>query len=59
MKKTDYHQKKLELNKQTVSNLSKDQLNSIKAGKCDPCWENLWTLYHCDVIYTGEMETTP
>ncbi len=49
--------KKLELNKHTISNLNHDEMNGVKAGKCDPCWENLWTIYHCDVIYTGEPET--
>jgi hypothetical protein len=52
MKKTDYHQKKLELNKQTVSNLTDHQLNEIKAGQQPACWENLWTLYYCDIVWT-------
>jgi hypothetical protein len=42
--------KKLVLNKQTVSTLTAKELSKVKAGIA--CWENLWTLYHCDVIYT-------
>lgn len=53
MTKKGVNQKKMELNKQTVSNLTDNQLNDIKAGKLAPCWENLWTIYHCDVVYTG------
>lgn len=45
---------KLELNKQTISNLTSQELSDIKAGQQVPCWENLWTLYHCDVMYTGD-----
>jgi hypothetical protein len=48
--------KKLVLNKQTVSTLASKELSEIKAGACDPCWENLWTLYYCKVIYTGPPE---
>jgi hypothetical protein len=51
--------KKLELNKQTIVNLTNEELEDIKAGKHDPCWENLWTLYHCDVMYTGPPDTEP
>lgn len=43
--------KKLNLGKQTISNLTTKELKETKAG-LKPCWENLWTLYHCDVIYT-------
>lgn len=43
--------KKLVLNKQTVSTLASKELIEIKAG-VNPCWENLWTIYHCDVVYT-------
>lgn len=45
---------KLELNKQTISDLTTKELSDIKAGGQDPCWENIWTLYHCDVMYTGD-----
>lgn len=51
--------KKLELNKQTIANLTKEELLHIIAGKHDACWENLWTLYHCDVMYTGPPDTEP
>jgi len=46
--------KKLVLNKQTVSTLAAKELSKVKAGVA--CWENLWTLYHCDVIYTRGPE---
>jgi hypothetical protein len=49
--------KKLRLNKQTVSNLSRTDLSDIKAGGQRGCWENLWTLYYCDVVYTGAPQT--
>jgi len=42
--------KKLELKKNTIANLTTQEMSVIKAGKA--CWENLWTLYHCDVVYT-------
>jgi hypothetical protein len=45
--------KKLKLNKQTVSDLSRDELSNIKAGAQKGCWENIWTLYSCDVVYTA------
>jgi len=50
--------RKLELNKQTIDNLTKDDLQEIRAGKAkyEPCWENLWTLYYCKVMYTGDPE---
>ncbi len=46
--------KRLVLYKQTISTLGSKELSKIKAGIA--CWENLWTLYHCDVIYTREPE---
>lgn len=49
--------KKLKLNKQTVSDLSRDELSKIKAGEAG-CWENIWTLYWCDVVYTAAPQTT-
>jgi hypothetical protein len=45
-------ERKLTLSRQTVTNLSKEALKDIRAGGDIACWENLWTLYHCDVIYT-------
>ena len=48
--------KKLNLNKQTIANLKRQELSDIRAGndrQQRACWENLWTLYHCDVVYTG------
>ncbi|MCK4762386.1 MAG: class I lanthipeptide [Candidatus Aminicenantes bacterium] len=47
--------KKLSLNKKTIANLTKQELSEIKAGY-KPCWENLWTMYHCDLFYTGTPE---
>lgn len=44
--------KKLKLNKRTVSNLSRKELSDIKGGYRG-CWENIFTMYYCDVIYTG------
>jgi hypothetical protein len=49
--------KKLELNKQTIANLTKSELEEIKAGAQTPCWENLWTMYKCAYMYTGSPET--
>jgi natural product precursor len=43
--------KKLELKKRTVANLTKQEMSEIKGGY-RACWENLWTLYNCDVVYT-------
>jgi natural product precursor len=48
--------RKLELNKNTIANLTGKEMKEIKGGRKDPCWENLWTLYYCDVVYTGEPE---
>lgn len=48
--------KKLILNKETISNLevlSKELQQDIKAGY-KACWENLWTAYYCDKIWTGK-----
>ncbi|MCP5047941.1 MAG: hypothetical protein GY940_12265 [bacterium] len=50
--------KKLELNKQTVAHLSQEELSEIKAGKFTKCWENLWTLYYCGLVWTG-LEPNP
>lgn len=49
---------KLILNKTTVSTLTDEKQKSILAGAAEipPCWENLWSLYHCDVIYTGDKD---
>ncbi|MCU0285398.1 MAG: hypothetical protein MUF15_03260 [Acidobacteria bacterium] len=49
--------KNLKLNKQTISDLSREELSNIKAAE-KACWENLWTVYYCDVIYTGSQQTT-
>jgi hypothetical protein len=55
MTKNDETQTKLEFNKKTISNLTKNELGEVKAGiDQEQCWENLWTLYHCDVIYTAD-----
>ena len=47
--------KTLKLNKQSISNLDNKEMKNVKAGVA--CWENLWTLYHCDVVYTRGPET--
>ncbi|MCX6583869.1 MAG: class I lanthipeptide [Candidatus Aminicenantes bacterium] len=49
--------KKLKLNKRTVSNLSREDLSDIKAGGQRGCWENLWTMYYCEIVYTGAPQT--
>lgn len=50
--------KKLALNKETVSNLdilTREAQREIAAGNAySDCWENLWTMYYCDVIWTGK-----
>lgn len=43
--------KKLELKKRTIANLTNEEMKEVKGG-LKACWENLWTLYHCDVVYT-------
>ena len=49
----DQKQQKLTLNKETISDLSKNQMGVARGGKQQPaCWENLWTMYECDVIRT-------
>lgn len=48
--------KKLTLNKETISNLellSKEAQSEVIAGH-KACWENLWTLYYCKIIWTGK-----
>lgn len=47
--------KKLKLNKQTIDDLTKQEMNEVKAGGYKACWENLWTLYYCDYIWTGKI----
>ncbi len=45
---------KLNLKKQTIARLTKNELEQLKAGAVqNPCWENLWSAYTCVVIYTG------
>lgn len=52
--------KKLTLNKTTVATLTGAQQRNILAGAADDeysaCWENLLTLYHCDLIWTGDQK---
>jgi len=50
--------KKLTLNKSTVAHLTGEEQQHILAGAEDipACWENLWTIYHCNVIYTGDVD---
>jgi len=50
--------KKLVLKKETIANLTKKEQNQIKAGVCKPCWENLYTWYHCEVVCTGKPDET-
>ncbi len=45
--------KKLELKKETVARLSKEELDDVRARGPIPCWENIWTLYECGAVYTG------
>jgi hypothetical protein len=47
--------KTLKLNKQSISDLNNAEMKDVKAGGI-ACWENLWTVYHCDVVYTREPE---
>jgi len=50
--------KKLALKKATVSNLdvlTREAQHNIKAAY-KGCWENLWTLYYCDLIWTGDQK---
>ena len=52
--------KKLVLNKTTIATLNGDEQKNILAG-ADPleysaCWENLWTAYHCDMVWTGDQK---
>ncbi|HLP57775.1 MAG TPA: class I lanthipeptide [Candidatus Deferrimicrobium sp.] len=49
---------KLSINKVTIGNLNQIELENIKAGMYDPCWENAWTAYYCSVMYTGDREDT-
>jgi hypothetical protein len=44
--------KKLDLKKSTIANLTQKEMNEINGGVNTACWENLWTLYHCQVVYT-------
>jgi len=49
---------KLVLNKSTVSNLdvlSREAQRDILAAY-KGCWENLWTLYYCKLIWTGDQK---
>jgi len=46
--------KKLELKKKTIANLTKKEMSEAKAGY-KKCWENLWSLYYCDYIWTGKI----
>ncbi|MCK4760608.1 MAG: class I lanthipeptide [Candidatus Aminicenantes bacterium] len=46
--------KKLELKKETIARLTPEELSEIKAGY-KACWENLWSLYYCGVIWTGDV----
>lgn len=54
MKKQDSQEltKKLVLNKNTIATLTKDEQKDIKAGY-KACWENLWTWYWCEYLWTG------
>ena len=51
--------KKLELKKETVANLdilTRKEMSKVE-GAYKACWENLWTVYYCAVIWTGKEET--
>lgn len=45
--------KRLKLNEITIADMK-----NIKAGHA-ACWENLWTAYYCDVVYTGVRDPLP
>jgi hypothetical protein len=50
--------KKLELKKETVANLNiltRKEMSEVE-GAFRACWENLWTLYYCTLIWTGDQK---
>lgn len=66
MKKKRNLKKKLAVKKETVSNLgnseveglSTKEMNELKAAKnFTACWENLWTIYFCRLVWTGDSKT--
>lgn len=55
-----YETKRLTLNKKTISNLdilSRAAQNLFNGGY-KKCWENLWTKYYCDKIWSGDSPKT-
>ncbi len=60
--KTKKSLQKLVLNKETISNLevlTRQEMAEVD-GMHKACWENLWTLYYCRLIWTGDApETDP
>jgi len=49
---------KLTLKKETIADLTRNELSQIKAGY-NPCWENTWTMYHCDLFCTSDTSRVP
>lgn len=49
---------KLTLKKETIADLTRDELSQIKAGYL-PCWENLYTLYYCKLFCTTGTSKFP
>ncbi len=49
---------KLTLKKETIVDLTREELKQIKAGH-PPCWVNLYTLYHCDIFCTTGPSVYP
>lgn len=43
---------KIQLNKQTISDLKEQEMGVVRAGAEQKCWENLWTNYECQVVRT-------
>ena len=49
---------KLTLNKQTIADLTGAEMGEAKGGDYyTPCWENLWSYYNCDGLWTGNLPT--
>ncbi len=47
--------RKLVLKKQSIAELSEKKMSVIRGG-FEGCWENLWTGYHCDIVWSGGGE---
>ena len=49
---------KLTLKKETIADLTREELKQIKAGY-EPCWVNLYTLYYCEFFCTTGTSKWP